>query len=172
LLVFSKKNILKMPPTLVDRPMMPVDGQKAGIVAPKNQQPSQHAIAPNGPGPNEKKDYVGNAGGLLKPGEKVLQLATFFVPLKVTNSEPYIVLGKAMINTWKRDGIFQVAMDKRQQAIAAEAMEQNRQFVLRPLEVRIQFYAEEGKTIPQIYSKAENPDIWVILEKMPENLIL
>ncbi|KAF1817024.1 Clavaminate synthase-like protein [Eremomyces bilateralis CBS 781.70] len=59
----------------------------------------------------------------MPPGYKAKAGAfqTFEIPQQVTGSRGDIILGKAMINAWRRDGILQVSMDESQRSVADKA---------------------------------------------------
>ena len=66
----------------------------------------------------------------MPPGftASVGRLETFFLPHKVSGSVSDRALGSAMVNTWRRDGIIQIAMTRGQQMIYEEANAASKSF--------------------------------------------
>lgn len=63
------------------------------------------------------------AGQTMPPGfaASVEQLKTFVLPDAVHGSPSDLAMGRAMLETWKRDGILQIVMTQQQQRMYAEA---------------------------------------------------
>ncbi|KAF4890371.1 2-oxoglutarate-dependent ethylene/succinate-forming enzyme [Colletotrichum fructicola] len=70
----------------------------------------------------------------MPPGHKatVAQLETFTLPERVTGSKGDIAMGKALVDAWRRDGILQVSMNDKQQAIFNEATASSKAFFAKP----------------------------------------
>ncbi|EKV19239.1 2-oxoglutarate-dependent ethylene/succinate-forming enzyme [Penicillium digitatum PHI26] len=63
---------------------------------------------------------------------RVGQLKTFTLPETATGSPSDVELGKAMINAWREDGILQVSMSPRQQALFENASAASKRFFAMP----------------------------------------
>jgi len=70
----------------------------------------------------------------MPPGYKaqVGQLDTFEIPDRVTGTAGDRALGRALIDAFRRDGIIQIAMDKRQRRLSEDAMAASRRFFKKP----------------------------------------
>ncbi|KAK1981531.1 2OG-Fe(II) oxygenase [Colletotrichum cereale] len=76
-------------------------------------------------------DYnVEKMAATMPPGYKatVAHLETFTLPDCVTGSKGDLAMGKALVDTWRRDGILQVSMNDKQQAIFDEATAASKKF--------------------------------------------
>lgn len=80
-----------------------------------------------------KHDAV-RGGSTMPPGytATVGRLDTFCLPSKITGSAYDRSLARAMIEAWRRDGIFQIAMSPQQQHIYQNANAASRRFFQRP----------------------------------------
>ncbi|MEV7545040.1 2-oxoglutarate and iron-dependent oxygenase domain-containing protein [Streptomyces sp. NPDC089915] len=63
-------------------------------------------------------------------------LTTFRVPDRVTGSAQDVVLGRAMVGAWQRDGIFQIEADAGQRALTGAALAASRRFFALPPDVK------------------------------------
>ncbi|KAJ5190049.1 Oxoglutarate/iron-dependent dioxygenase [Penicillium cf. griseofulvum] len=63
---------------------------------------------------------------------RVGQLKTFTLPEKVTGCPGDIQMGKDLINAWREDGILQIAMDPKQQALFDKAFAASKRFFALP----------------------------------------
>ncbi|KAK1973800.1 hypothetical protein LZ30DRAFT_755059 [Colletotrichum cereale] len=72
----------------------------------------------------------------MPPGHKatVAQLETFTLPDCVTGSKGDLAMGKALVDAWRRDGILQVSMNEKQQAIFRKATVASKKFFAKPPE--------------------------------------
>jgi isopenicillin N synthase-like dioxygenase len=61
-------------------------------------------------------------------------LTNFNVPLTVTANKSAIALGKAMVNAWQKDGIFEISLTEQQSQIAKKAFHRSRAFFNKSLE--------------------------------------
>lgn len=66
----------------------------------------------------------------MPPGftASVGRLETFFLPEKVSGSVSDCVLASAMVNTWRKDGIIQIAMTRAQQMVYEDANAESKSF--------------------------------------------
>jgi len=70
----------------------------------------------------------------MPPGHKatVGHLTTFYLPQTVTGDPADHRLGKEMVDAWRRDGIFQVAMTPPQEKVCEEALTKSKNFFKQP----------------------------------------
>ncbi|CAN8097789.1 unnamed protein product [Discula destructiva] len=75
-----------------------------------------------------------NLGATMPPNytAKVGDLQTFQLPDKVTGSRADKALGDALIQAWKRDGIFQISMNQSQRRIYKQAEAESKRFFGKP----------------------------------------
>ncbi|KAH6632034.1 hypothetical protein F5144DRAFT_649390 [Chaetomium tenue] len=78
---------------------------------------------------------IPNPGNSMPPGfnASVANLPIFTLPSRVTpSSRSDAALGKALVDAWRRDGIIQIAMDRGQRQLWADAQAASRAFFRRP----------------------------------------
>ncbi|OJJ47384.1 hypothetical protein ASPZODRAFT_16065 [Penicilliopsis zonata CBS 506.65] len=70
----------------------------------------------------------------MPPGynAKVGNLQTFTLPADVTDTPGHRAMGRAMIQTWRQEGILQISTDSEGQQLQQQAMEASRRFFRRP----------------------------------------
>ncbi|KAI1856709.1 uncharacterized protein JN550_013676 [Neoarthrinium moseri] len=70
----------------------------------------------------------------MPPGYKarVGLLQTFCLPERVTGSQSDRTMGKALVDAWQKDGILQIAMTPRQEALHSQAQQNSQEFFSRP----------------------------------------
>lgn len=73
-------------------------------------------------------------------------LKTFTIPKVVDGKESDQLLGKAMIEAWRKDGIFQISRDEHQEEITTQAMKASENFFRMPVEDK------KGFVSPDTYS--------------------
>jgi isopenicillin N synthase-like dioxygenase len=77
---------------------------------------------------------------------RVGSLQTFTLPQNITGSQGERIMGRAMVDIWRQDGILQIATNPFGQKIQAAAMEASRRFFRKP-------YNEKAACVdPQSYS--------------------
>ncbi|KAG8168526.1 hypothetical protein KVR01_001275 [Diaporthe batatas] len=78
--------------------------------------------------------HIRDAGATMPPGHKatVGSLETFDLPDRVTGSPGDKAMGQAIIKAWKRDGIFQIAMNSNQREIYKYAENASKKFFAKP----------------------------------------
>ncbi|CRG83534.1 hypothetical protein PISL3812_00886 [Talaromyces islandicus] len=77
----------------------------------------------------------GNELGATMPPNFVARvgtLQTFELPDQVTGNQDDIVMGRALIDTWRRDGILQIAMNGKQEKLLKDAFTASKQFFGKP----------------------------------------
>ncbi|KAF9873463.1 ethylene-forming enzyme [Colletotrichum karsti] len=80
-------------------------------------------------------DYnLAQMGATMPPGYKatVAQLETFTLPDRITGSKGDVAMGKGLVDAFRRDGILQVSMNDKQQAIFNEATAASKAFFAKP----------------------------------------
>lgn len=77
---------------------------------------------------------VASPGSTMPPGHiaKVGHLETFQLPNRVTGSASDKAMGEALIEAWKRDGIFQIAMNPTQHRIYKQAENDSKRYFAKP----------------------------------------
>lgn len=78
--------------------------------------------------------HIRDAGATMPPGHKakVGCLETFDLPDRVTGSPSDKAMGQALVKAWKRDGIFQIAMNSSQREIYKYAESASKRFFAKP----------------------------------------
>lgn len=71
-----------------------------------------------------------------RSGEELANLRTFSLPDSVDGSVFDIILAEEMIRAWRADGIFQVSIDRAQDAVTRDALESSRRFFRQPFEFK------------------------------------
>src|ERR1700728_4707071 len=80
-----------------------------------------------------RSDYGCNT---MPPGHQAIvgHLRTFTLPETITGTPSDCRLGKEMIDTWRKDGIFQISMTSVQENVCEEALAKSKDFFKQPHE--------------------------------------
>ncbi|TDZ17306.1 2-oxoglutarate-dependent ethylene/succinate-forming enzyme [Colletotrichum orbiculare MAFF 240422] len=94
------------------------------------------AVAQSRPLATVTDHNLAHMAATMPPGHKakVAQLETFTLPDRVTDTPGHRAMGKALVDAWRRDGILQVSMNEKQQAIFQEATQASKTFFAKPHE--------------------------------------
>jgi isopenicillin N synthase-like dioxygenase len=103
------------------------------------------------------------------------QLKTFNLPTVVTSTPSNIALGKAMIEAWQKDGIFQISMDWTQRAVLNEAFKRSKEFFKLPHDIKSRHvdsqsfagYIASGEELTD--GIADYSEIFTITKDLPES---
>jgi isopenicillin N synthase-like dioxygenase len=103
------------------------------------------------------------------------QLETFKLPTVVTETPSNIALGKAMIEAWRKDGIFQISMDWTQRAVLNEAFKRSKEFFKLPHNIKSRHvdsqsfagYIASGEELTD--GIADYSEIFTITKDLPES---
>ena len=89
---------------------------------------------PKGVPPPPKEDVRGDLGKTMPPGfhAHVADLGTFQLPERVTGSAGDIVLGKAIIDSWRSEGIIQIKMSDKHEQLWEDAKRASQAFFKKP----------------------------------------
>ncbi len=102
-------------------------------------------------------------------------LQTFELPTEVTGSTADILLGRALIKAWQKDGIFQIKTDSEQDRTTQEAMAASKQFCQQPLafksrcvsDLTYSGYVASGEEVTA--GKPDNPEIFTVCKDVPQS---
>jgi isopenicillin N synthase-like dioxygenase len=113
----------------------------------------------------------------MPPGHQasVGNLRTFYLPHKITGSLTDRNLGKEMIDAWRKDGIFQVAMTPTQENICEEALVKSKDFFKQPQEWKASHvdsksfagYIASGEELTD--GIADYSEIFTVTKDLPES---
>jgi isopenicillin N synthase-like dioxygenase len=98
---------------------------------------------------------------------------TFRLPDDVTGATADLMLGKAMIDTWRADGVFQVQLDAEQEKIVERALHESKRFFRKPSAekqscVNDLSYSGYAACLDEpAVENAEGPEVFTICRDLP-----